>query len=1143
MKIYKVLFLLLLCSLAFAETNIPSGSVSGIWNSAGSPYIIEGDIELENSDQLVIEAGVNIVFSGNYQFLISGRILADGTQNQNIYFQPSEVGNWKGLRFYNTQTNLQDSCRFNYVNITQSSAIGGAPYYWGGAVYCQNSSDLIFENCSFTNNFSQGSGGAVYLDNSHIIISNSTITDNTSNGAGGAIFLINSNALIENCLIRNNSANFDGGAISCSSSEPIITFCEISNNSAEMNGGGVALYNNSNLLFDRTTITMNHSVIDDSEIAVLYNSELQLNNTVVWDYDFEIGISIANSSSVSATYSVICGAEETDNYFGEGCSNQDPLFLDSENGDYHTTWSNFPEQDETKSPCIDSGDPISIPDEDGTRADIGRYYFGQSGIQGNIILIPADGGDVQDVTISIGDIIAHPDANGDYLLHIEPGTYEISAYLVGYMNDTIEDIVVVEGIVTTGIDLFLNQMIPGLVHGWVSLEGLGNPTQVLISADEDHWTYVVPHPEGLGYEYFLDLSPGTYDLTASMLGYQDSTQTNIHVMSGQTTDGVNFTLDLWLYDGTLDGTVTLFNGTGDVENAIISAGNASTNPDETGHYQLVVPEGIYDVTATMDGYSTDILSNVVCHANQITGDVNLILLNWDLLEGTQFTSSRFITITQSNGDFLLGRDHNQIGVFGPDGSCRGVGFWQPGNTPDWESVWQLPGYWYMTLVSNVENGEELDFKVFSTEIDSNGVIYDCPETMTFVDTTYATEENRIDVTIDTGIETTYYDLQENWNWISTNINIDGETVETLFAPLTPQIYQVKSQYESATYNYPPGNWTGELDILSDSLAYLVKMNSATDDFSISGSRRNPVLTDITIHPGETGSDGEATPGYGWISYYPNTSYPIGFVLQTISGETVAVKSQTQSAINNTEWIGDLEVLHPGIGYKVCVTDTASLVYPPFGTPSPSIREKNNPLSNSPWQIAENYGSNMIFISEIKLNDNKTSNSSNFSAGIFDNENTCRSIGKKYNNFWYFTIQGNLTEDLFLKLSDNNTGKQFRANEKLSFKSDTILGSVEKPKTINIRAEIDEICKPEIYQNFPNPFNPETTIKYFVHKPSKVVCSIFNIKGQKVQSLINKKQEKGYQEIKWNADKLTSGVYFYKLHIDDIELTKKCILLK
>ena len=90
---------------------------------------------------------------------------------------------------------------------------------------------------------------------------------------------------------------------------------------------------------------------------------------------------------------------------------------------------------------------------------------------------------------------------------------------------------------------------------------------------------------------------------------------------------------------------------------------------------------------------------------------------------------------------------------------------------------------------------------------------------------------------------------------------------------------------------------------------------------------------------------------------------------------------------------------------------------------------------------------------------------------------------------------------------------------------------------------------ELFQNYPNPFNPTTTISFSISDVSKVNLIIYNIKGQKVKSLVNNVLYKGNHSVVWNGvdesgKSVTSGVYFYKLSVNDkSESVKKCLILK
>ena len=83
----------------------------------------------------------------------------------------------------------------------------------------------------------------------------------------------------------------------------------------------------------------------------------------------------------------------------------------------------------------------------------------------------------------------------------------------------------------------------------------------------------------------------------------------------------------------------------------------------------------------------------------------------------------------------------------------------------------------------------------------------------------------------------------------------------------------------------------------------------------------------------------------------------------------------------------------------------------------------------------------------------------------------------------------------------------------------------------------------LYQNYPNPFNPSTTIKYSIPQLSFVTLKIYDILGREVTSLVNEEQAVGVYKIQFNSNKLSSGVYFYRITANSFVDTKKFIILK
>ena len=148
---------------------------------------------------------------------------------------------------------------------------------------------------------------------------------------GGIFYMLGCISSLDNVTISGNTARY-GGGIYCTYSSPSLENVTISGNSASTNGGGI--YCGS-------------------------NSYLSLINSIIWNnspeeiHDYY--------GSVTSTYSDIEGG-----WAGTGNIDNDPLFVDSDNDNYNLIYT---------SPCIDTGDPLSSLDPDGSRADMGACYF------------------------------------------------------------------------------------------------------------------------------------------------------------------------------------------------------------------------------------------------------------------------------------------------------------------------------------------------------------------------------------------------------------------------------------------------------------------------------------------------------------------------------------------------------------------------------------------------------------------------------------------------------------------------------------------------------------------------------------------------------------------------------------------------
>jgi hypothetical protein len=88
----------------------------------------------------------------------------------------------------------------------------------------------------------------------------------------------------------------------------------------------------------------------------------------------------------------------------------------------------------------------------------------------------------------------------------------------------------------------------------------------------------------------------------------------------------------------------------------------------------------------------------------------------------------------------------------------------------------------------------------------------------------------------------------------------------------------------------------------------------------------------------------------------------------------------------------------------------------------------------------------------------------------------------------------------------------------------------------------------LYNNFPNPFNPVTALRYDLPEDALVNITIYDMMGRLVNTLVSSQQTSGYKSINWNAtndagSSVSAGIYLYKVQAGEFRQTKKMVLLK
>ena len=218
---------------------------STTWTTADSPYHIRNTTIIPAGNRLVIQAGVDVVFDADVQFIVEGAISANGTESDSVRFIAGEVDEWGGIRIYDGYNSFQ------YTRISNGNADGES---WqdkrGGGVYCTGSSTQLVMNY---------------------------------------------------CMISDNHAFYGGGVSSCYA-KPTFVNCIVRGNSA-LNDGG-CFFNDCNSLaeFWKCTIADNKVTGDGASIANAFSSSANLNTCILWENSLE-----EVSGDATVTYSCIQG--------------------------------------------------------------------------------------------------------------------------------------------------------------------------------------------------------------------------------------------------------------------------------------------------------------------------------------------------------------------------------------------------------------------------------------------------------------------------------------------------------------------------------------------------------------------------------------------------------------------------------------------------------------------------------------------------------------------------------------------------------------------------------------------------------------------------------------------------------------------
>ncbi|MHC1738246.1 MAG: T9SS type A sorting domain-containing protein [Ignavibacteriaceae bacterium] len=147
---------------------------------------------------------------------------------------------------------------------------------------------------------------------------------------------------------------------------------------------------------------------------------------------------------------------------------------------------------------------------------------------------------------------------------------------------------------------------------------------------------------------------------------------------------------------------------------------------------------------------------------------------------------------------------------------------------------------------------------------------------------------------------------------------------------------------------------------------------------------------------------------------------------------------------------------------------------------------------------------------------------------------------KYKKFGYYLNEKEDKESAGRILSEMTTEYP---EHRLTREARKRLGTILSINKWNSEETKGEELTYKLENNYPNPFNPETVIRYQIPVNSKVTLGIYDILGREVARLVDKEQEAGKHEVRFNGSRFSSGVYIYRIITPDYTLSKKLILVK
>jgi hypothetical protein len=369
-------------------------------------------------------------------------------------------------------------------------------------------------------------------------------------------------------------------------------------------------------------------------------------------------------------------------------------------------------------------------------------------------------------------------------------------------------------------------------------------------------------------------------------------------------------------------------------------------------------------------------------------------------------------------------------------------------------------------------------------------------------------------------------VSAGWNMLSTPLSVYCDDVDCLYPDRTGGAWTyTNSQYQDVTN-------------LGSGIGYWVKL----DDDNQLTYRGVPVYK-CTL---------AVAAGWNMIGSLSKDLPASKIVLQNTSYES------KYFAYTTTSYYFDVDTLRPGIGYWIKVSQNGNLILDNFSTantprsqatvlPPPPPSEPPPPtlygttITQSGTKYPKLYWTRSTTATSYKLytylceGTQDCFDGAQISLVYQGSDTTCVdysvTAGNKYspNRERYFVTSSNL-------IGESDKSNKIIYNTDLDFQW----------KTHDNKNDDDIVAVPtstELKGNYPNPFNPQTTIFYALAEDIHVKISVINVMGQEVKILVDANQTAGYKSVSFEGSDLPSGIYFYRINAGSYATVKKMVLMK